>query len=487
MPTPPVQSPNRGKELISFPGWGNSKVNPVLWFFLLFLNALYSVIGVRLRDLRPNGACELNVNRTIGRVEYFDRVGLFWGLLSIYPIISIVIVLVQIVFHVLHLRKDNKTAERQQQEDQGDQGDPENQDDQGEEDHGEPEKQQGKQKARDVQNVVEILHIVLVNSLIIISGSLYIAADNFFFLVDPDHQTHNPSTTRGFIAGSSFLCSILVLVVTQWFEQSVYKCLETFNYGKETNDPNKNENGVLKILYFWSPLVGLIPMFDSLLISVVDEISGGENVRSGFDCSNERGIVGAIIFCIVICIVFFISIVVVVVFKIINKRHHLPKYPICKWKRYCVYFWYIVYFLVMGIVFLITGLMFIAADNNWPWICLAKNDSNICYWVLVRVGLLAVVTVFSILLLSSSLALSLWQCCKELKGKSNQKAETTNKSDHTNEDVVDGGGAAIEQTNTAALVTEMPTLNIAKEESTMDGKLTVDLVNECGTFTEAEC
>ena len=464
-PQPDITSRNKG--LSSFLAGGDSKVNPVLWFFLLSLNALYTVIGVRLRDLRPNGACELNVNRTVGIVEHFDRVGLFWGLFSIYPIMSIGIVLVHIV-HVLHRSNNKETAERQQQ---------------------------GEQEAK-VRSVVEILHILSVNLLVIISGSLYIAADNFFFLIDPDHQTHNPSTTRGFIAGSSFICSVLVIVVTNWFEHSVYKCIKIFSDCKETNNKHeKNENGVrkicvtyhkpknnlsgltvVKILYYWSPLAGLIPMFDSLFISVVDEISGEDNVRSGFDCSNERGIEGAIIFYIAICIVFFISVVVVVVSSIINKSKHLPDYN-NKLVRYCVYFYYIVYYLVMGIFFLITGLMFIAADNNWPWICLAKNDGNICYWVIVRVGLLAVVTVFSILLLLSSIVLSFWQCCEELKGNLNP-AETA-----MSVRVI----TASEQTNTAAPDMEMQIRNTAKEENTMDGKITVNLVNESGIFTHAEC
>ena len=396
----PQEVTNLGEGLSLFSAWENLRVNPVLWIFLLFLNALYTVIGVHLRDFGQNGACELNVNRTIGRVEHFDQEGLFWGLWSIYPIISIIIVWVQIVFHVVYCCNDDKTTQRQQQEDQGD---------------------QERQKARRAPNVVKIIHIVLVNSLVIISGSLYIAADNYFFLVDPDDQTQNPSTTRGFIAGSSLICSVIVVVIDQWFEHSLYKCLKTCKCVKETDSqPDKNENEkvikIIKILYFWSPLAGLITIFDSLFISVVDEISGEDNVRSGFDCSNEIGFKGAIGFFSVICSVFFISSVVVVVSKNINKRKHLGDYSSYnwKWKSCCVNIGYIVYYLVMGIVFVITGLMFIAADNNWPWICLAKNDSNICYWVMVRVDILAVVTVISFLFLFSSAALSLFECYKKL-------------------------------------------------------------------------
>ena len=513
---------HRGKGLSSFFSWDTSKVNPVLWFYLLFLNALYTVIGVRLRDLQPNGACELNINRTIGRFEYFDRAGLFWGLWSIYPIISIVIVLVQIVFHVLYCCKDDKTKQRQQQGHQGehvDQSDPEGLRDQVDESDLEDRRDQGvqvdlrvqggrrdqgtqvdqrdlggqrdqgglkeKQKVQRLQNVVEILHIVLVNSLVIISGSLYIAADNFFFLVDPDHETHNPSTTRSFIAGSSFICSVLVLVVTQWFEQSVYKCLETFDCVEGTNNkPDENEEGennlkkCLKILYFWSPLAGLITMFDSLFISIVHEISGEDNVRSGFDCSNERGVEGAIILYIAICIVFSTSIVVIVVFKMINKRKHMGKYSSFEWKWCWVHFSYIAYFLVMGIVFIITGLIFMVVDNNWPWICLAKHDRDICYWVMIRVGFLAVITVISILLLLSSATLSLLEYCEELCGKS-KPVETTNES------AIDRGGAANEQMNTAASGTEMQAPNRDEENIEMDDTLTVRPV-ESGTFPEAD-
>ena len=509
-----------GEGLSLFSVWDNSRINPVLWFFLLFLNALYTLIGVRLRDLRPNGACELNVNRTIGIIEHDDQVGLFWGLLSLYLIVSIVIVMVEIVVHVLHCCKDYKTARKPQQGYPGveiiqvqihqrDQGGPINK---------RVQLDLGVSQGR--QNVIEILHIVLVNTLVIISGILYIAADNFFFLVDPDDQNQNPSTTRSFIAGSSFICSVIVVVIDKWFEHSVYKCLKTckcctckycegidecfedsvLNKCLETcqscgkSNPcksNKNENGVisdrsktLKILYFWSPFAGLITIFDSLFISVVDEISGEESVRNGIDCSNERGIEGAIIFYIAICSAFFISIGIIVAFKMINKTKYLPKEcSSCegkcscnwKWKRRCVYFWYPVYYFVTGIVFVITGLMFIVADNNWPWICLAKKDSDICSWVIVRVGFLAAVTVLSILFLLFSAALSIWQCQEKLN-----PAE----SDNTNEGFTVRFGVTIEQTNTAATSTEICAPSTTEEGDTMDIMLTVNLKPK--TYPEAD-
>ena len=420
----------RGKGLSYFFTWDNShnsKVNPVLPFFLLVLNALYTVIGVRLRDLRPNGACELNINRTVGVVEHFDRVGLFWGLLSIYPIISLVMVLVQIVFHVFQHRKDNERAQRQQQGDHVDQGYPGSHED------------QEKEKAQRVQNV-EILHIALVNSLIIISGSLYLAADNFFFLVDPDDQSHSPSTTRSFIAGSSFICSLLVFAVDHFrFTDLVNKCLMTCNCVERANyKPNNNENelNVISILYFWSPLATFITTFDSLFISVVNEISGEESVRSGFDCSNERGAEGAIIFYIAICILYVISSGVYVVFKIITKTVYLRRYARARASNILIngftYLSYIGYFSFIGIVFIIIGLMFIASDNNWPWICLAKNDDRICYWVMVRVDFLTTVTVVLFLYFWASVAISLFKCCLKLEGNLNP-AEPTNKSVHRNE------------------------------------------------------
>ena len=523
MPTATQGSINRGKGLSSFLAGDGSKVNPVLWFFLLFLNALYTVIGVRLRDLRPNGACELNVNRTIGIVEHFDRVGLFWGLLSIYPIISIVIVLVQIVFHVLHRSKDKETAERQKQEAQGDKGNHDNQGKLGNQenhlDHPEQRNQSDQRYLGDrrdqavqvdqrylggprdqevqvdlghcilhkkqracIQNVLEILHILSVNLLVIISGSFYIAADNFFFLVDPDHQSHDPSTTRGFIAGSSLICSVAVFAVDQCFTQLVPKCLEKCKYVEETNNdntPDENENGVnvIKILYFWSPLAVLITTCDSIFISVVDEISGEDDVRNGFDCSNERGIEGAIIFYIAICIVFSISSGAFVVFMIIHKLEYLPKCSSRNWSCCFAYLWYIVHFPLIGIAFVITGLMFIAADNNWPWICLAKNEGDICSWVIVRVGFLAVVTVFSILFFLSSAALSLLKYCATLERNLNP-AETTNTSVHSNE-----------QSNTAASGAKMQTSYTARgNDRTLDGQLTANenLTTESFTITFAE-
>ena len=67
--------------------------------------------------------------------------------------------------------------------------------------------------------------------------------------------------------------------------------------------------------------------------------------------------------------------------------------------------------------------MFIVADNNRPWICFAKNEDSICYWVMVCIGLLATVTVFSILFFQSSAALVIVQSC--LKLPKNQAEWTT--------------------------------------------------------------
>ena len=602
---------NPGQGLSQYSTWNNSKVNPVLWFFLLFLNALYTLIGVRLRDLRPNGACELNVNRTIGRVEHFDRMGLYWGLWSIYPGISSIILLVQISCQVVRYCKDSKISQRQQQinarnqgnqenqveqgdrryesnptnqgyrgdendptnqvdarnerdpthrrdkskpthggdqrdeinpiilrdqrdennpispgeqgdksnpTDRGDQGDESNptnpgdrreenhltnRGDQGDEsnptnqgDESNPRNQadrrnesvqreegvQVDQGGSGIQNVFEFLHIVLVNILVILSGSLYIAADNFFFLVDPDDQSQNPSTTRSFIAGSSLIVSVLVFVVDYCFEHIVEKGLKTFNFVKESTNKPKNKDdalNVIRILYFWSPLAVVITTFDSLFISVVDEVSGEEEVRSGFDCSNGIGLEGAKGFFIVICIVFSITIVLFVLYKLVINCQHLPKGSTCSssWNNCCcffAYFWYIVHFLFIGIVFIITGLMFIAADNNWPWICFAKNADNICYWVRVRVGLLAAVTGLSFLFFASSIVLSPTKCYLKL-GVNFAEVIKSIKCVRS--------GTAIDQTNAAASGTEIETRNTDTEEHTSD---TIDGTNAAASGIEIQ-
>ena len=719
MPAQQEEITNPGQGLSNYSTWYNPKVNSVLWFFLLFLNALYTLIGVRVRDLRPNGACELNVNRTIGIVEHSNREELFWGLWSIYPIISFVIVVVQIV---LQCCRDNKRTQKQQQignnqgnlESQLDQGnqrnesdptsrehqrnksnpinterrdtnvteqteetqvtlqieepeetqvtlqieepeetrvtleieepeetrvtqqmkepeetrvtqqikepeetrvtqqiketretkatqgtkemdvaqqnrgdqidesnptnqgegrdksdptirgdrkdesDPTNRGDQIDEsdstnqgdlrdendqreerDQGVPVDQveqrdqgvqvdqveqrdqgvqvdqvdQGEQRNKGIQIVVNFLHVALVNIFVIISGSLYIAADNFFFLVDPDDQSQNPSTTRSFIAGSSLICSVLVFVVDYWFEHIVDKCLETCNYVKEKNKPTNNESAldVVRILYFWWPLAVVITTFDSLFISVVDEVSGGEDVRSGFDCTNERGLNGAKVFFIVICIVFIITIVIFVLYKIVINCTYLPKCSSCNSDGgYCfAYVWYIVHFPIMLIFFLITGLMFIAADNNWPWICFAKNDGDICYWVMVRVGLLIAVTVLSGLLFVCSGILSLIKSCLIINccqsgttidqtnaAASGTGIETpnTDREEHTRDAVDQTNGAAsgtrdaVDRTNGAASVIEM-TLNRDRTEHKMDGVELPNgenLKNKSSTSTESE-
>jgi hypothetical protein len=56
-----------------------------------------------------------------------------------------------------------------------------------------------------------------------------------------------------------------------------------------------------------------------------------------------------------------------------------------------------IYIVVILFVFLLIGAIFMAVDNNWPWICFAKDQNNICTWVRARVhGLTCAHYLFSI-------------------------------------------------------------------------------------------
>jgi hypothetical protein len=141
----------------------------ILWFLVLFLNATFTAIGIGLRDLSGTD-CFLNVTRTFGDVNKENGEGFFFGTVFIYPICCAVIITVQAVYMCTRFGKG------------------------------------------------DICHNLLVNVFVAISGTLYIAADNFFFLVDPAGllpSMVNAATARSFIAATSILSTLVVVVINQ--------------------------------------------------------------------------------------------------------------------------------------------------------------------------------------------------------------------------------------------------------------------------------
>ena len=268
---------------------------PILWYFVIFLNALLTTIGIGARDL-AGPQCFLNENRTVGQSEILDGVTFYATTCAIYPSFC------TLVLMFLALCSNNRD--------------------------------------------LSLFQSLVVNFFVGLSGTLYIAADNLYFLVDPEYILDsgiNATTARSFIAASSILCTLVVIVINRLFDDPLENQLENplktekelrhnrFRHtdcrdklqidracyceseccksiftrvrwcqankqaqtqaasdtsGAHKGKGRKQEVPWVKYLLLWSPWALVIATFDSLFISVVNEVSGDKDVRSGLNCTS---------------------------------------------------------------------------------------------------------------------------------------------------------------------------------------------------------
>ena len=143
-------------------------------------------------------------------------------------------------------------------------------------------------------------------------------------------------------------------------------------------------------------------------------MSGEEEVRNGLKCDNiitkkELAVVG---FYAVIIVVFYLGIVV---FGVIQccRVHKWWKVKICgeeTSKR-----WIIFIICVISFAYICFGLAFMTFDNNWPWICFAKQNElgkmtgHICLWVQFRVAFLSLLSAALCIFCAVAAILILWE------------------------------------------------------------------------------
>ena len=396
---------------------------PILWYFVIFLNAFLTTIGIGARDL-AGPQCFLNENRTVGQSKILDGVTFYATTCAIYPSFCILVLM------FLALCSNNRD--------------------------------------------LSLFQSLVVNFFVGLSGTLYIAADNLYFLVDPEYILDsgiNATTARSFIAASSILCTLVVIVINRLFDdplenqlekplksekelrhdrfrhtdcwdklgidraceseccKSIFTCVRWCQANKQAQTQaasdtsgahkgkgRKQEVPWVKYLLLWSPWALVIATFDSLFISVVNEVSGDEDVRSGLNCTSISTSLAATGFYILTASLLCFGLFVFGTYQIYNLH---VKWSIKKTGVGCIDDHYIclgtVYAVIIALVFMLNGTLFMAVDNNWPWICLAKDSDNICTWVRIRVVSLVFITICMCVIFFVILYLLLWEWYSEHK------------------------------------------------------------------------
>ena len=486
------RSANRGKSnlpgagLSNFSTWSNS--TQFLWCLSLTLNALFTTIGVGVRDLAAAGTeCKLNVTRTFGTVE--NSMGWYIAAIVVYGLLCLVVIAIQTVSDLIRVCCTEKEfacckiCEKWRIQCTGVAG-------------------------------KKIFEHLLINVLTVAAALLYLAGDNYFLLVDlyNDDNYSNPDrfeereaiTIRSILAGTSILLTMVIYVIVQWFkdpieiEKTNYECEceeENCCSGKHGKDKDcnevccknerctpeccterenecekhqrshrtrtssnctvldeystwdsqvavcqckgscckkhKEEVPLYKFLLSWSPWALIIATFDSLFISVVEQVSDEEEVRNGVICDLHEEETGAAIFFGAILLVFLVGVVVFAIIQCCGvSRWWKVKSNICG-KEYTVCLCLlIIAIILLSIAYIVIGFIFITFDNNWPWICFAKQNEmvkmagQICSWVRTRVGLLAVLSILLIVFCLFVAFLIVWEYAEEISGKRNKSCPT---------------------------------------------------------------
>ena len=447
-----------GHVLSKYSGWGDAKSNPGLWFLILLFNAFFTTIGVGIRDL-CGGKCMLTQEHPFGNLNCANRTAFYICTVVIGGASFIIVARFNYLYQSWRVFPNKENSEN----------------------------------CKSVIN--PIIQHLLINLFIVLSGTLYIAADNYFFLVDPVDGEPNGSHIRSFLAGSSLVCTACVFAINQWFKKincsigtkseetscseecfqirensaskicrhgrdhkncdhTSGKCIHKYEKGICTlhcctphyfgeirkicrhgrdhakcridcdyvNDELKKNRSkeYLKFVIFWYPMPIIIATFDSIFLSVVDEISDDDN-RKGFDCENNMfGRNGALIFYIVISVLMWTSIIGITVVRCWNMYTYICQVDKTASSKKCNCL-IITYSIIMCLIFIVVGTVFTAVDNNWPWICFA---GEICTWVISRVILLALLTViiFCFTMVIFIVTLGLW--CLDCSAKPGGEPES---------------------------------------------------------------
>ena len=472
------RSANRGKSnlpgagLSNFSTWSNS--TQFLWFMSLTLNALFTTIGVGVRYLAAAGTeCKLNVTRTFGTVENSKR----WYIAAIvvYGSLCIVVIAIQVITDVirlcytekeftyckickkclihctsvagknlfehllintltmaaalLYLAGDNYSLLVDLYND----------------DNSNPDRFE-ERKDPTIRSILAGTSILLTMVIFVIvqwfkdpikaektkyecdcnkenccSGKHGKDKDcnevccenerctpecctNHWKICEKHQRSHKSCTSSN--------CTVLDAYSTWDSQPAVCQCKGRCCRG------HKEEVPLYKFLLSWSPWALVIATFDSLFISVVEQVSHEEEVRNGVICDLHKEVDAAIFF----AFIFIVFLVGVVVFAIIQccrvSRWWKVKSNICGEEYTVCICLLITAIILLSIAYIFIGFIFITFDNNWPWICLAKQNEmvkmagQICCWV--SVGLLAILSISLIIFCLFVAVLIVWEYAEEI-------------------------------------------------------------------------
>ena len=163
---------------------------------------------------------------------------------------------------------------------------------------------------------------------------------------------------------------------------------------------HKEEIPLYKFLLSWSPWALVIATFDSLFISVAEKVSDDEKALNGVKCELLEEETAAGIFYGAIIAVFLEGVLIFAIVQCCRVfRWWEVKSEICGKERTMNKCLLIAAIVVLSIAYIFIGFTFITFDNNWPWICFAKQDEmkgmtgRICFWVRTRVTYLAYLSI----------------------------------------------------------------------------------------------
>ena len=197
------RSANKGKSnlpgagLSNFSAWNVS--TQFLWLMSLTLNALFTTIGVGLRDLAGT-ECKLNVTRTFGMVE--NSMDWYKQAIAVYSTSCIVVIMIQTYYDIRQVCCTEKEFTFMKI---------------------------CKKCVLDCESVAgkKLLKNLLINTFTTLAAILYLAGDNYFLLVDlynddNDSQfktrVREATRIRSFLVGTSILLTMIVFVIVEWFK-----------------------------------------------------------------------------------------------------------------------------------------------------------------------------------------------------------------------------------------------------------------------------
>lgn len=328
-----------------------SQVGP-LWLLMMSLNLLFTAIGTAVRD----GSCgdtEERVSDTSNEVTYGVCIALYVLLSPCCLVLN----------HIDKIYQNDKTLSLQD-------------------------------RFKEVLRMIKWWR-VLRDIMVFIAGGLYLAGDNLALirqLGDPlNENTHiTYEDLRGYFLGISLLLGLVYTFFTQFAGEMVKK-------------GGPEQTVLIGILDMTShrlfPMLMFTVQVDQIYTAIVGEVvHHTEEVTDGTKCPISY-VNGGITFFVAVGVIWF-AVVCVVIGIPLCQLHNFKKDNYNKGTGS-----YIAILVIFGIILVLYTPAYIALDNRWPWICIAKcqlekeecvvNITDMCGYVKARTVLLFLLWAFT--------------------------------------------------------------------------------------------